>query len=67
MQDRVVRYSVLFIALVLAAIVLQTLQEVLRPLAIALLLLFVFTPLARFSRERGVPAWLTMGGLISDN
>ncbi len=64
MQDRVVRYSVLFIALVLAAIVLQTLQEVLRPLAIALLLLFVFTPLARFSRERGVPAWLTMGGLL---
>ncbi len=52
MQDKVLKYSVLFIALVLGAHVLQTLGQVLRPLAIALLLLFVFTPLARYSKEK---------------
>ncbi len=64
MQDKVLKYSVLFIALVLGAHVLQTLGQVLRPLAIALLLLFVFTPLARYSKEKGIPAWLTFSGVL---
>jgi len=64
MPDRVVKYSVLFIALVLAALVLQTLQNVLRPLAISALLLFVTTPLARASREKGIPPWITFGGML---
>ncbi len=64
MQDKVVKYSVLFMALVLSAIVLQTLAEVLPPLAIAVLLLFVFTPLASYSKEKSIPAWLTFSGLL---
>jgi len=64
MQDKVVKYSVLFIALVLGARVLQTLAEVLRPLAIALLLLFVFTPLERYSKGKGIPMWLTFPGVL---
>jgi len=64
MQDKVIKYSVLFIALVLGAHVLQTMAQVLRPLAIALLLLFVFTPLARYSKEKGIPAWLTFSGAL---
>jgi len=42
----------------------QTLAQVLRPLAIALLLLFVFTPLARYSKEKGIPVWLTFSGAL---
>ncbi len=50
-ENRLVSYSVIFIALVLVAIVLQTFQSVLRPLAIATLLVFMVTPLARYSKE----------------
>ena len=65
MQDnKLIKYSVVFIAVVLAAIVLQTLQQVMRPLAIALLLLFISSPLARFSKEKRIPVWLTFAGLL---
>jgi hypothetical protein len=35
-----------------------------RTLTIALLLLFVSTPLARYSRGKGIPPWLTFTGLL---
>ena len=62
--NRIVNYSVIFIALVLVAIVLQTFQSVLRPLAIATLLVFMVTPLAGYSREKKIPVWLTFSGLF---
>jgi predicted PurR-regulated permease PerM len=65
MQDsKLVKYSVVFVALVLLAIVLQALQAVIRPLAIAILLMFLFTPLVRFSKRRNIPVWLTFAGLF---
>ena len=63
-ENRLVSYSVIFIALVLVAIVLQTFQSVLRPLAIATLLVFMVTPLARYSKQKKIPVWLTFSGLF---
>ena len=48
----------------LAAVVLQTFVQVLRPLAIAILLMFLAMPLARWSKGRGIPVWMTFVGLI---
>ncbi len=63
-ENRLVVYSVVFIALVLLAIVLKTFQSVMRPLAIATLLVFIFTPLAEYSRRKSIPVWLTFTGLF---
>ena len=63
-ENKLVNYSIIFIAVVLLAIVFQTFQGVLRPFAIALLLFFLVTPLARFSRKKKIPVWLTFGGLF---
>lgn len=63
-QNKVAQYSVIFIALVLLAIVLKTFQSVMRPLAIAALLVFMVTPLARYSKQKKIPVWLTFSGLF---
>lgn len=63
-ENRLANYSLIFIALVLLAIVLQTFQSVLRPLAIATLLVFMVTPLARYSKQKKIPVWLTFSGLF---
>jgi len=63
-ENRLVKMSIVFMALVLLAIVLQTFQQVMRPLAIAVLLIFIVTPLARFSREKKIPVWLTFTGVF---
>jgi predicted PurR-regulated permease PerM len=62
--NKLVSYSIIFIGLVLTAIVLQTFVQVLRPLAIAILLLFVAMPLAKFSKDKNIPVWITFVGLI---
>lgn len=62
--NKLANYAVIFIALVLLAIVLKTFQQVLRPLAIATLLLFLFTPLAQLSRRKKVPPWITFTGIV---
>ena len=64
-NDSLLRYSVLLIALVFAALVLQTFQSVLRPLAIASILIFALSPLARLSRERNVPVAVVFAGLAA--
>jgi predicted PurR-regulated permease PerM len=61
---KLANYAVIFIALVLLAIVLKTFQSVLRPLAIATLLVFIFTPLAHFSKQKKIPVWITFAGLF---
>ena len=63
-MNRLVNYSIIFIALVLLAIVFKTFQAVLRPLAIAALFLFIVTPLARYSKKKRIPVWLTFSGLF---
>lgn len=63
-ENRLVVYSVVFIAIALLAIVLKTFQSVVRPLAIATLLVFLFTPLADYSRRKNIPVWLTFTGLV---
>lgn len=62
--NKLVSYSIIFIGLALTAIVLQTFVAITRPLAIAILLVFIATPLAEYSRRKGVPIWLTFLGLI---
>lgn len=61
--NKLANYAVIFIALVLLAIVLKTFEQVLRPLAIATLLLFLFAPLAQLSRRKNIPPWITFTGL----
>ena len=63
-ESKLANYSLIFIALVLLAVVMKTMEQVLRPLAIATLLFFLFAPLAQFSRDRKIPPWLTFLGLI---
>ncbi len=62
--SRLVNYSIIFMALSLLAVVLQTFQAVMRPFAIAILLVFISTPLADYSKRKGVPVWLTFLGVI---
>jgi predicted PurR-regulated permease PerM len=62
--EKLASYAVIFIGLVLLAVVLKTFQSVMRPLAIALILVFLFTPLVRYSRRKNIPVWLTFSGLI---
>ena len=64
-ENKLVYYSLLFIALVVLAIVLKTFQQVMRPLAIAALLMFIVTPLARFSKKRKIPVWITFAVVLS--
>ncbi|MBW1851791.1 MAG: AI-2E family transporter [Deltaproteobacteria bacterium] len=63
-EDRITRYVIIFIGLVFLAIVLNTFQAVLRPLAIAVLVIFLLSPLVRFSRDKNVPFGLLFGGLL---
>ena len=63
--NKLANYAVIFIALVLLAVVMKTFEQVLRPLAIATLLLFLFTPLAQFSRRKKIPPWITFIGLAT--
>lgn len=63
-ESKLADYSLIFIALVLLAVVMKTFEQVLRPLAIATLLLFLFAPLAHFSREKKIPPWITFLSLI---
>lgn len=58
-ENKLVNYSIIFIALVLMATVLKTFQSVLRPLAMSVLLIFVVTPLVRYSKQKRIPVWLT--------
>jgi len=62
--DRISRYAIIFIALVFLAIVLNTFQSVLRPLAIAVLVIFLLSPLVRFSREKNIPFGFVFLGLL---
>ncbi len=48
-DDRIPRYAIILIGLVFLALVLQTFQSVLRPLAIAVLVIFLLSPLVRVS------------------
>lgn len=62
--NKLAGYSIIFVGVVLAAIVLQTFVQVMRPLAIAILLTFLAMPLARYSKEKNIPVWATFLGLI---
>jgi AI-2 transport protein TqsA len=63
-ENKLVTVSIVFIALVVLAIVLKNFQQVMRPLAIATLLFFMVTPLARFSKQKKIPTWITFSGLF---
>ena len=43
---------------------LKNFQQVMRPLAIAALLFFMVTPLARYSKNKKIPVWITFSGLF---
>lgn len=63
-ENKLVIVSIVFIALVVLAIVLKNFQQVMRPMAIAILLFFMVTPLARFSKRKKIPVWITFSGLF---
>jgi len=63
-EQKLVNYSIIFMGLALLALVLQLFQAVLRPLAIAFLLVLITTPLVRYSKQKHIPVWLTFLGLI---
>ena len=63
-ENKLVTYSIVFIAVVVLAIVFQTFQQVLRPLAIAILLFFLASPVARFSESKKIPSWITFLSII---
>jgi predicted PurR-regulated permease PerM len=54
---------VIFIGLALVAVVLQTFAEILRPLSVAMLLAFLTVPLARYSKKKRIPVWISFLGL----
>lgn len=64
-ENKLVNYSVIFMAIVLLAILLKTFQPVLRPLAIATLFFFIVMPLARYSSKKKIPVWLTFTIIFS--
>jgi predicted PurR-regulated permease PerM len=61
--ERLARYSIVFIGVIALALVLQTFAQVLRPLAIAVIAIFLLSPLVRWARERNVPLLALFGGL----
>ena len=63
-ESRLANYAIIFVGLAVLAIVLQTFQAVMRPFAMAILLVCIFTPLAEYSKRKGIPAWLTILGLV---
>ena len=50
--------------LALLAVVLKTFQAVMRPFAIAILVVFVFSRLAEYSKRKNIPIWLSFVALI---
>ena len=59
-SDNIVKYSIIFIALVFLTYVLKTFVAFLRPLAFAILLTILFTPLFNFSKKLKIPSYLTL-------
>lgn len=60
---RVANWAVIGIFLILAFAAVAAGRDFLMPVTMALLLFFVFTPLRRFARRRGVPDALTAAGI----
>lgn len=58
-DNKLVNYCIILIGIVTLAFILKTFQQVLRPLAIAILLFFISAPIARFSKKRKIPTWIT--------
>ena len=63
-ENKLVSWSIVLVGLALAAVVLKTFTSVMRPMAIAILLMLIFTPVARFSRSKKIPVWITFPVLI---
>jgi predicted PurR-regulated permease PerM len=63
-EQKLANYALIFIGICLLAFVLQLFQQVMRPFAIAVLLVFITTPLAEFSKNKGIPPWITFLGLF---
>ena len=61
--DKITKYSIVFMAIVLMALVLKNLQSFIRPLFLAIVITLLLNPLERFSRKIKVPFWATLSGL----
>ena len=59
-ENKAVNLSIIFIAIVLLAVVLRTLQGFLKPFVFAVILSFLIMPLVRSAKKKGVPSWLTL-------
>ena len=63
-NNKFVGASIIFIAIVLLALVLKTLQALLKPLAVALIFSFLIISVVRSAKKKGVPSWLTLTVII---
>ena len=63
-DNKLVNFSIIFIAVVLLGIVLKTFAAFLRPLAIAVILTFLLMPLMRFSKKIKIPFFVTVISII---
>ncbi|MAE43261.1 hypothetical protein CMO93_05800 [Candidatus Woesearchaeota archaeon] len=63
-ENKLVNASIILIGMVVLAVVLQTLQSFLRPFVLAIILSLLLMPVARFSKKRKIPFFMTIIGLI---
>ncbi|MEA2036232.1 MAG: AI-2E family transporter [Nanoarchaeota archaeon] len=63
-ENKLVNASIIFIAIVFLVIVLKTFKVFLRPLALAIILTLLLTPLIRLSRRLKVSFGVTMIGIV---
>ena len=62
-ENKLVHYSIIFIALVLLVVVLKDLQSIFRPLALALMITLWLSPYIRKSKEKGIPFGVMLLGV----
>ncbi|WP_103171775.1 AI-2E family transporter [Paracoccus sp. SY] len=62
-SERAANWAVIGIFLILAFAAIAAGRDFLMPVTLAVLLFFVFTPLRRLARRRGIPDWLTATGV----
>lgn len=63
-ENKLVEYSIIFIALVILVIVLQSLSSILRPLAIAFFITMLVIPVYEFSKRKKIPVALPITGVF---
>ena len=59
-NNKLVNYSIIFIAVSLLVLVLRSFASFLRPLGFAILLAILFSPLVKYSKKYNIPSYITL-------